>query len=110
MGKTSLVRSIVGLASPTVRGGTISWRNDSLLGLKAQDIVKRGVALVPQGRRLFPSLTVTEHLTMLKSQSVKTGWTVADAFELLPRLAERRGHYGNQLSGGERGMLGWRQR
>jgi len=105
MGKTSLIRSIMGLATPQVRGGTIAWKDESLLGLKPHDIVRRGIALVPQGRRLFPSLTVTEHLTMLKGTHVKTGWTVSRAFEFFPRLAERRSHRGNQLSGGERGML-----
>jgi branched-chain amino acid transport system ATP-binding protein len=60
---------------------------------------------VPQGRRLFPSLTVIEHLTMLKSARATTGWTVERVFGLFPRLAERRHHRGGQLSGGERGML-----
>jgi branched-chain amino acid transport system ATP-binding protein len=60
---------------------------------------------VPQGRRLFPSLTVTEHLTMLKGARAKSGWTLERVFGLFPRLAERRHHRGGQLSGGERGML-----
>ncbi|MEI9923962.1 MAG: ATP-binding cassette domain-containing protein [Bradyrhizobium sp.] len=65
----------------------------------------RKIAIVPQGRRLFPSLTVTEHLTMLKSARAKAGWTVDRVFGIFPRLAERRHHCGGQLSGGERGML-----
>ncbi len=60
---------------------------------------------MPQGRRLFPSLTVTEHLTMLKSARATQGWTMEKVFEIFPRLAERRHHRGGQLSGGERGML-----
>ena len=60
---------------------------------------------MPQGRRLFPSLTVTEHLTCLKPARARHGWTVARLFELFPRLGERRQHRGDQLSGGERGLL-----
>ena len=105
MGKTSLIRSVMGLATPQVRGGTISWKGESLIGLKAHEIAGRKIALVPQGRRLFASLTVTEHLTMLKPARAKDGWTIDRIFGLFPRLAERRQHRGNQLSGGERGML-----
>jgi branched-chain amino acid transport system ATP-binding protein len=105
MGKTSLIRSIMGLASPQVRKGSVTWRGETLTGLKPHEIARRKIALVPQGRRLFPSLTVTEHLTMLKPASVKEGWTVEQAFGLFPRLAERKGNRGNELSGGERQML-----
>jgi branched-chain amino acid transport system ATP-binding protein len=83
----------------------VSWKGESLAGLKAHEIAGRKIALVPQGRRLFASLTVTEHLTMLKPSRVKDGWTLDRVFGLFPRLAERRQHRGNQLSGGERGML-----
>jgi branched-chain amino acid transport system ATP-binding protein len=105
MGKTTLIRSIMGLTPPKVRSGSIVWRGESLIGLRPHDIAARKIAIVPQGRRLFPSLTVTEHLTMLKSQRAKAGWTVDRVFGLFPRLAERRHHRGGQLSGGERGML-----
>lgn len=105
MGKTSLIRSVMGLASPQVRGGEIAWKGESLRALKPHEIAKRKIGYVPQGRRLFPSLTVTEHLTVLKSPQVKDGWTVDRAFALFPRLAERRQHRGTQLSGGERQML-----
>ncbi len=104
-GKTTLIRSIMGLTPPEVRAGSIAWRGESLLGLRPHDIAARKIAIVPQGRRLFPSLTVTEHLTMLKGARAKTGWTVERIFGLFPRLAERRHHRGGQLSGGERGML-----
>jgi branched-chain amino acid transport system ATP-binding protein len=83
----------------------VAWKGETLTGLKAHEIARRRIALVPQGRRLFPSLTVTEHLTMLKPARRTHGWTVDRAFELFPRLAERRGHRGHQLSGGERQML-----
>jgi branched-chain amino acid transport system ATP-binding protein len=105
MGKTTFIRSIMGLAPPQIRSGSIAWRGDSLIGLRPHDIAGRKIAIVPQGRRLFPSLTVTEHLTMLKSARSKDGWTVDRVFGIFPRLAERRYHRGGQLSGGERGML-----
>jgi branched-chain amino acid transport system ATP-binding protein len=105
MGKTTLIRSLMGLIPPQVRSGSITWRGENLIGLRPHDIAARKIAIVPQGRRLFPSLTVTEHLTMLKSVRAKTGWTVDRVFGIFPRLAERRHHRGGQLSGGERGML-----
>ncbi|MFA6264166.1 MAG: ABC transporter ATP-binding protein [Pseudolabrys sp.] len=105
MGKTTLIRSIMGLAPPRVTGGTVRWQGHDLIGLRPHEIAGRKIAIVPQGRRLFPSLTVTEHLTMLKGARVKTGWTVDRVFGIFPRLAERRHHRGGQLSGGERQML-----
>jgi branched-chain amino acid transport system ATP-binding protein len=105
MGKTTLIRSIMGLAPPQIRSGSIKWRGESLIGLRPHDIAARKVAIVPQGRRLFPSLTVIEHLTMLKGAHAKDGWTLERVYALFPRLAERRHHRGGQLSGGERGML-----
>jgi branched-chain amino acid transport system ATP-binding protein len=105
MGKTTLIRSIMGLTPPQVRSGLINWRDESLLGLRPHEIADRKIAIVPQGRRLFASLTVIEHLTMLKSARAKDGWTVERVFGIFPRLAERRHHRGAQLSGGERGML-----
>lgn len=105
MGKTTVIRSIMGLAPPRIRAGTVTWRGESLVGLRPHDIARRRIAIVPQGRRLFPSLTVTEHLTMLKSARARTGWTIDRVFSIFPRLAERRHHRGGQLSGGERGML-----
>jgi branched-chain amino acid transport system ATP-binding protein len=105
MGKTTFIRSIMGLTPPQIRSGSITWRGESLVGLRPHDIADRKIAIVPQGRRLFSSLTVTEHLTMLKSARAKDGWTVDRVFGIFPRLAERRHHRGGQLSGGERGML-----
>ena len=105
MGKTSLIRSVMGLAAPQVRAGSVSWKGERPTGLAAHEIARRKIALVPQGRRLFSSLSVTEHLTMIKPARAPDGWTVARVFELFPRLAERRNNRGNQLSGGERQML-----
>lgn len=105
MGKSTLIRSIMRLAQPQVRQGSLLWKGEELLPLTPHEVASRRIALVPQGRRLFPSLTVLEHLTMLKPASAKEGWTVSRVLEMFPRLAERKGHNGNQLSGGERQML-----
>ena len=105
MGKTTLIRSIMGLAPPQVREGSIRFEDEDLRTLRPHTIAQRKIALVPQGRRLFASLTVTEHLTMLKPASAKEGWNLTRVFETFPRLAERRHHRGTQLSGGERQML-----
>jgi branched-chain amino acid transport system ATP-binding protein len=105
MGKTTVIRAIMGLSPPQVRGGDVRWGGRSLNGLRPHAVAAQRIAIVPQGRRLFGSLTVLEHLTMLKSARVTAGWTVERIFALLPRLAERRHHFGGQLSGGERQML-----
>lgn len=105
MGKTTFIRSVMGLSPPQVRSGSVRWRGDNLVGLRPHTIAERKIAIVPQGRRLFPSLTVTEHLTMLKSPRATEGWTIERIFGLFPRLGERRQHRGGQLSGGERQML-----
>ena len=105
MGKTTIIRSIMGLSPPQVRGGSVQWKGEELLGMRPHAIASRKIAIVPQGRRLFPSLTVTEHLTMLKGARATQGWTMEKVFGLFPRLAERRHHRGGQLSGGERQML-----
>jgi branched-chain amino acid transport system ATP-binding protein len=105
MGKTTLVRAVMGLSSPTVTAGEARLDGTRLTGLPPHRVAKLGVALVPQGRRLFPSLSVTEHLTLLKPAGARTGWTMERVFEAFPRLAERRRHGGGQLSGGERQML-----
>ena len=105
VGKTTLIRSIMGLSPPMVRGGTIAWRGRALVGHSPHEIAARRIAIVPQGRRLFASLTVTEHLSLLKKKRGGAAWTPARIFELFPRLGERRRHRGGQLSGGERQML-----
>jgi branched-chain amino acid transport system ATP-binding protein len=105
MGKSTLIRSSMRLAQPQVRQGSLSWKGEELLRLAPHEVAARRIALVPQGRRLFASLTVLEHLTMLKPASVNRGWTVERVLAMFPRLAERKEHRGNQLSGGERQML-----
>jgi len=104
MGKSTLIRSIMGLRPPAVHDGEILYRGESLRGLSPHQIAQKRIGLVPQGRRLFASLTVIEHLTMV-DRKPGAAWTVARVLELFPRLADRRSHRGNQLSGGERQML-----
>ncbi len=108
MGKTTLIRSIMGLAPPQIRQGSIRFHDHELVGMKPEDIARLGIGLVPQGRRLFASLTVMEHLAICprrEASAGRTDWTIDRAFQLFPRLGERRRHRGNQLSGGERQML-----
>jgi branched-chain amino acid transport system ATP-binding protein len=104
MGKTTLIRSIMGLPSVRVERGSVRYDGDELRGEPPHLIAQRRIGLVPQGRRLFPSLTVTEHLSMLPASHAST-WDKDRVFATFPRLAERRNHYGSQLSGGERQML-----
>ncbi len=110
MGKTTLIRSIMGTKPPVVRQGSILYRGEELLGKTPHEIAQRGLGLVPQGRRVFPSLTVLEHLTIAsrpprRDSAARVNWTLDKVFELHPRLAERKQHRGSQLSGGERQML-----
>jgi branched-chain amino acid transport system ATP-binding protein len=103
MGKTTLIRSIMGLAPPEVRSGSVRCKGEELRGLPPHRIAQKRIGLVPQGRRLFASLTVMEHLTAMRRKG--STWTTARIFDLFPRLGERRQHRGSQLSGGERQML-----
>jgi uncharacterized protein (UPF0261 family)/ABC-type branched-subunit amino acid transport system ATPase component len=102
MGKTTLCNTIMGLVPAA--GGSIRLAGVELLGLPTNAIVNLGVGYVPQGRRVWPSLTVDEHLRLAGRQS-KGRWTVARIYETFPQLAERRRHGGAQLSGGEQQML-----
>jgi branched-chain amino acid transport system ATP-binding protein len=103
-GKTTLVRSVMGLAPPAVRSGSVRHGGTELRGLAPHEIARRGLGLVPQGRRMFRSLTVLEHLR-IAARSNGGGWTADRVFDLFPQLAERGGHRGGALSGGEQQML-----
>ena len=102
MGKTTLCKAIVGLLP--VASGSIRFMGEDLVGRSPADIARLGLGYVPQGRRLWPSLTVDEHLRLAAGGS-RSQWTVARIYETFPRLAERRTNRGNQLSGGEQQML-----
>jgi branched-chain amino acid transport system ATP-binding protein len=105
MGKTTLVRAITGL-TPSL-AGQIVFQGEAILGQPAHRIARAGIGLVPEGRQIFPNLTVQEHLSAFirRRDDGALDWSVERVFELFPRLAERRQHLGNQLSGGEQQML-----
>ena len=104
MGKTTLIRSICGLEPPTVTGGTVTLAGEGILGLSNYEIARRGLALVPQGRRVFGTLTVEENLR-IGHRPTDGGWDLGKVYELFPRLAERRNQPSGVLSGGEQQML-----
>jgi branched-chain amino acid transport system ATP-binding protein len=105
MGKTTTVRSIMGLTR--AKGGTITFRGKRIEREEPDRIARSGIALVPEGRQIFPNLTVRENLVAFAgNRSARTDpWTPAKVLEFFPRLAERAGNMGNQLSGGEQQML-----
>ncbi|MET4219308.1 uncharacterized protein (UPF0261 family)/ABC-type branched-subunit amino acid transport system ATPase component [Bradyrhizobium sp. LB14.3] len=102
MGKTTLCKAIMGLAP--VSGGSIRVRGDDITRRPPAHIARLGVGYVPQGRRLWRSLSVDEHL-QLAAGLRRGAWTVERIYETFPRLAERKNHGGGQLSGGEQQML-----
>jgi branched-chain amino acid transport system ATP-binding protein len=104
MGKTTLCNAIMAIPPARVTG-SIRFKGNELVGLPSYKIAKLGVAYVPQGRRLFPSLSVDEHLRMISVRGGVKRWTVERAYELFPRLQERKRNGGAQLSGGEQQML-----
>jgi len=103
MGKTTLCNAIMGLLP--AMGGSIRFRGAELVGLPPYKIAASGIGYVPQGRRLFTSLTVDEHLAMLARDARGKRWTPAEVYELFPRLAERKKLSATSLSGGEQQML-----
>jgi branched-chain amino acid transport system ATP-binding protein len=105
MGKTTLCAAIMGIKPPRATG-SIRVRGVELLGKASYRIARLGVGYVPQGRRLFPSLSVDEHLRMVEGRrNGAQRWTPARVYELFPRLAQRKRNGGAQLSGGEQQML-----
>jgi len=104
VGKTSLARAMMGLTPPQT-SGSVRFRGQEILGLPPWRISRLGIGYVPQGRRLFASLTVDEHLSLTRRAGSAQDWSAQRIFALFPALAARRRAYGNQLSGGERSML-----
>jgi branched-chain amino acid transport system ATP-binding protein len=104
MGKTTLCAAIMGFTPPRA-SGSVRFDGAELVGRPAYKIARAGLGYVPQGRRLFPSLTVNEHLRIAARGSGNGGWTVDGVYDLFPRLAERRRNGGAELSGGEQQML-----
>ena len=103
VGKTTLIRSVIGFTPP--RAGAIRFAGEPIEKLPSHAIARRGVGLVPQGRRVFPSLTVEENLRIGGLPGRAGRWSLDAVYELFPRLQERRGNYGGQLSGGEQQMV-----
>jgi branched-chain amino acid transport system ATP-binding protein len=104
-GKTTCISSIMGLLTP--KRGHVRLFGKSLAGMKPEDISRLGLGLVPQGRRLFPSLTVKENLIIARrrEKSVDKPWTMARIFSVFPRLQERQNQLAGSMSGGEQQML-----
>jgi branched-chain amino acid transport system ATP-binding protein len=100
MGKTTTIRSILGLERP--RGGNVRFAGQDIVGMRPHHIARLGIGLVPEGRRCFANLTVQENLIAAARPGA---WTEQGVVELFPRLGERRKQYANSLSGGEQQML-----
>ena len=104
MGKTTTIRSIIGFNPP--RRGTINFKGKNIAGLAPYAIAKMGIGLVPQGRDIFPSLSVKENLTMAaRGNDKENNWTLEKIYSLFPILKTRSANRGNMLSGGEQQML-----
>jgi branched-chain amino acid transport system ATP-binding protein len=103
MGKTTTIKSIFGLLRP--RAGRILIDGEDMAGRPPYAIAQRGLGLVPEGRQIFPNLTLEENLMATARSRGPAKWTIETVYRLFPRLAERRRNTGNQLSGGEQQML-----
>jgi branched-chain amino acid transport system ATP-binding protein len=100
MGKTTTIKSIMGITTP--KAGEVQFDGKELRGLPSYRIAQAGLGLVPEGRQVFPNLTVRENLV---ATSRGNSWDLGRVYALFPQLKERQGNYGNQLSGGEQQML-----
>src|SRR5699024_2695179 len=105
MGKTTTIVGLMGLHR--VGQGQIQFNGAAIERLPSHRVARQGLGLVPEGRRVFPNLTVKENLvaTAADRRNKTTPWTLQRIYQLFPRLQERTGHFGNQLSGGEQQML-----
>jgi branched-chain amino acid transport system ATP-binding protein len=103
MGKTTLCNAIMQMHAPS--SGSVLFEGQELVGRASYKVAHTGIGYVPQGRRLFESLSVDEHLRMAAPRRGDHRWTPDAVYELFPRLAERRDNGGTQLSGGEQQML-----
>jgi branched-chain amino acid transport system ATP-binding protein len=104
MGKTTTIKAIMGLLPP--HGGAVRFDGRALAGLPPYRVAQAGIGLVPEGRQIFPTLTVEENLiATAAARSRPARWTLERIYDLFPRLKERRTNFGTQLSGGEQQML-----
>jgi len=102
-GKTTTLKSIVGWVRPA--RGSVTLDGTELIGRDVMAIARLGVSLVPEERRIFPNLTVAENLRLAQVTARKPGWSLERVYEKFPRLGERLGNRGDQISGGEKQML-----
>ncbi|MDB5817190.1 MAG: transporter ATP-binding protein [Rhizobacter sp.] len=105
MGKSTTIKTLIGALAPT--HGKLEFAGKALRGMRPDAIARLGVAIVPEGRQIFPNLTVYEHLVAFADHrdGLRDGWDVKRLYDLFPRLKERAQNMGNQLSGGEQQML-----
>jgi len=103
MGKSTTIKTVMGLVSP--RAGRVLLNGVDLVGFKPYAIAQAGVGFVPEDRRTFPSLSVLENLNLPVKRGLEHGWSLEKVFEFFPKLKERSGHKGFELSGGEQQML-----
>lgn len=104
MGKTTTIRSVMGLPAPS--SGTVRFNGEDLTGLQPFQIARKGIGLCPQGRIVFPSLSVKENLTVAaRGNEAEGAWNLEMVYDLFPILEERQGLHANLLSGGEQQML-----
>ena len=104
MGKTTIIRTIMGINPP--KRGSVRFNGREIAGLEPDRIARLGVGFVPQGRGIFPSLSVKENLTIAERHSADgAGWTLEKVYDAFPILKKRQKQYGNLLSGGEQQML-----
>ena len=104
MGKTTTIKTVMGLLRAS--GGRVSFEGRDLAGRAPFRIAQAGIGLVPEGRQVFPTLTVAENLVATAAtRGGRTRWRLPEVYRLFPRLEERRGNLGSQLSGGEQQML-----
>jgi branched-chain amino acid transport system ATP-binding protein len=102
-GKTTTIRSIIGFSPP--RSGKIVFKERDITQLPSDQIARAGIGLVPQGRRIFPDLTVWENLMLAARKTDGQRWDLETLYKQIPRLHEREHHHGNELSGGEQQMV-----
>ena len=105
MGKTTLLRTVCGLRPPARTAGTVRFRGTDIGALAAHDVARAGISIVPQGRRVFASLTVEENLRIAQRTRGRDEWDIGTVNELFPRLRERAKQRAGTLSGGEQQML-----
>ena len=105
MGKTTLIRTALGFV--TAAAGSVAWQGHAMTGAPPEKMARLGIGYVPEGRGIFPNLSVRENLVMTSRPGVDGSrtWTLERVLATFPRLAERLGHGGQQLSGGEQQML-----